>query len=211
MIVSFSGAQGTGKSQILARVMKLLPEEQVWSMKKSFSTASLTQFYEAEGLDPQVPWWELPCESQGRIQMLSMMNALTDLLEAKVSSKNWILDRCIFDAMAYTFVKYRQLMLNESIVKLLRATHDRVIGLVDMIVLFRPDPAYPIEPSVYRKQTDQAEVASSFDSLFAAIDNLTETRGSVAPKLVVVPNGTLDQKANFILSSIQSLRYSRGV
>lgn len=203
MIVSFSGAQGTGKSQTLARVMKLLPEEQNWSMKKSFSTASLTQFYKAEGLDSQVPWWELPCEAQGRIQMLSMMNALTDLLEAKASGKNWILDRCILDAMAYTLVKHKQLMLNESVVTLLTETHNRVIGLVDMIVLFRPDPAYPIEPSVYRKQSDQAEVAASFDVLFSTIEVRSEPGNIATPRLVVAPGGTLDQKTEAILKIIQ--------
>lgn len=201
MIVSFSGAQGTGKSQTLEAVAKLLPEKQGWRVKPSCSSRSLKQFYEAESIDSSIPWWQLDCEQQGRIQLLTMLNALSDLLEVQSSEGNWILDRSIFDVMAYSRLKAKQCALSPGVLSVLEATYDRVIRNIDLIVLFTPDPAYAIEASEFRCQTNQSEAAAEFDKLYKEHPMYKIN----ISRFLSVPRGSISAKAEAIVAVLQTL------
>lgn len=196
MIISFSGAQGTGKSQTIQAVIQKISEQDGFALckyKPSCSTASIRQLYQAEGIAEDVPWWDLTPQLQRRIQMLTMLNATADLLEAVKQQGNWLLDRSIVDVLAYTILKYRQGVVDKGLLRLLETTHAKLVGHIDLVVLFTPDTAYAIEDKALRHNTDQAEVAEIFDSICRDID------------VFVVPFGTIELKADAIVHKLRGM------
>lgn len=202
MIVSFSGAQGTGKSLTLAKVRELLSKD--WKYKESFSSASLRQLYEAHDIPANVPWWELSREFQARIQMLAMLNAVTNVAEASSIGSRWLFDRSVLDALAYTIVKADQGLVDTSLVSILQATFGRTLPMLSLIVLFEPDPAYAIEASEFRKQTDQAAVAAVFSEL---VDELPKD----IVKVIRVCRGSIEEKASSIVAAIRMMEATEAV
>lgn len=196
MIISFSGAQGTGKSQTVQAVIQKISEQDSFALykyKPSCSTASIRQLYQAEGIAEDVPWWDLTPQLQRRIQMLTMLNATADLLEAVKQQGNWLLDRSIVDVLAYTILKYRQGVVDKGLLRLLETTHAKLVDHIDLVVLFTPDPAYAIEDKALRHNTDQAEVAEIFDSICRGIG------------VFVVPFGTIELKADAIVHKLRGM------
>lgn len=202
MIVSFSGAQGTGKSLTLAKVRELLSRD--WKYKESFSSASLRQLYEAHAIPANVPWWELNREFQARIQMLAMLNAVTNVAEASSIGSRWLFDRSVLDALAYTIVKADQGLVDTGLVSILQATFGRTLPMLSLIVLFEPDPAYAIEASEFRKQTDQAAVAAVFSEL---VKDLPED----IVKVIRVCKGSIEEKASSIVATIRMMEATEAV
>lgn len=196
MIISFSGAQGTGKSQTIQAVIQKISEQDSFALckyKHSCSTESIRQLYQAEGIDGSIPWWELTPQMQRRIQMLTMLNATADLLEAVKQQGDWLFDRSIVDVLAYTVLKYRQGVVDKGLLRLIETTYARLAGHIDLVVLFTPDPDYAIEDKALRHNTDQAEVAEIFDSICKGID------------VFVVPFGTIELKADAIVHKLRGM------
>lgn len=195
MIVSFSGAQGTGKSQTMKTVIQMLAEEaSLWKYKPSCSSASLKQLYETENISADIPWWCLSTREQNRIQMLTMLNATSDLLEAAKQGGDWLFDRSVIDVMAYTNLKHSQGKLDKNILQLLDASYQRITTVLDLIVLFEPDPSYVIEARSQRNMTDQLEAAAAFKEVTGGLTNL-----------FVVPTGSIEHKAATIVSKIKGM------
>ncbi len=196
MIISFSGAQGTGKSQTIQAVIQKISEQDSFALckyKPSCSTASIRQLYQAEGIAEDVPWWELTPQMQRRIQMLTMLNATADLLDAVAQQGDWLFDRSVVDVLAYTILKHRQGVVDRGLLRLLEISYARLIDHIDLVVLFTPDPAYAIEDKALRHNTDQAEVAEIFDSICRGID------------VFVVPFGTIELKADAIVHKLRGM------
>lgn len=200
MIVSFSGAQGTGKSQVLGLVSRTITKAQVIP---SVSSRAWSTYIRCNHLAPDTDWTKLACVHQNSCQLMTQHLAMQDLFECKASNSLYLFDRSSLDVEVYTLHKHKSFLVTEGTLSLIRKENRKLLlPLIDLVFFFKRDPSYAIEERAGRSLADQKEVDLLFQE---TIDNINYERAlHNEPTLDVrtVPYGSLEEKANFCVAAI---------
>ena len=200
MIVSFSGAQGTGKSQVLDIVSKAITKACVIP---SVSSRAWSNYIRCNNLAPDADWTKFAATHQNSSQLMTQHLAMQDLFECKALNSLYLFDRSSLDVEVYTLHKHRQSLVTEGTLALIRKENRKLLlPLIDLVFFFKRDPSYAIEERVGRSLSDQKEVDLLFQE---TIDNINYERtlyGEPSLDVRTVPYGTLEEKANFCVAAI---------
>jgi hypothetical protein len=191
-IISFTGSHGVAKSQ-LAQAFALRTDLRYIA---SSSSRYLGEYARHHGLIA-TEWASWNNDHQSRFQLYytaEIVIEMQKLLLEKSSLEAVVMDRCAWDALAYTYYKASKEQIAKSSVGLIENLVHRVMQDSQPIytVVLHPDPAYPIEPRPGRLAEDQFKIDEMINEVMFKLP-------SYFP-ILHVGNGTLDQKLDSILS-----------
>jgi len=189
MIIALSGAQGTGKSQ----VMELVRAKLGWPVLTSSSSTAWKEYYALHNIPSQTSWWDLSPTHQENYQLSYMHKACAAAYA--VGNTNYLFDRSFYDSYVYAQHKRDRLQLSESALSAIQSTYLLIsLSLKNKLhtMLFTPDPAYPCETRDQRESNTQNEISRLFIKIVPTLNNC-----------LMVPFGTLEKKAQAIVDYIE--------
>lgn len=200
MIISITGAPGTGKTQVLCglhRHLRVL-NEFVTLVPSCSRTAwreylSMTGDYKSDDeLDQAVSNWNKLDRAQHEdYQLYLASQTMLVIREAQRQNPSGIIliDRSIYDVAIYSAYKALRGQISQGVDKLVQsiATRIRNLDIVSHTLIAHPDPNYPIERN---------DIRDTGENVQAMIDDITTNYFSTfSPKKVFhIPNGTITEK-----------------
>jgi len=156
----------------------------------SCSSEAWHEYFRASHMSEETVWWKLPQKDQEALQLYAAA------LAARNTAIPGLHDRSIFDVMVYTKQKLARGEVSEMCHELVHNIYEDCIERIDGIIYFKRDPKYSMEKDLLRNAED-TEVDGYFE------EYITRWVG----KAFVVPNGTIDEKAEAIIAYIKRLNF----
>ncbi len=177
-IVSFSGAQSSGKTTLLNICKDLSKESSVFSNFEY--VPEVTRLIKNK--------YNVPInEEGGDITQLCIINQhLENYLMHK--NTNVIMDRCILDGLVYTEYLYESGMVHKFILDYAQYMYDLLIGKIDII--FYTDPSIPLVSDGERSENVmfRDKIIEKFNFYLNDLNNVIVLKGSVEERLETIQN-----------------------
>jgi nicotinamide riboside kinase len=180
MLISFSGAQSTGKTTLLNHLqslnahIKFVPE--------------VTRLIKRD--------YNLPINEDGSdlTQMMIISEHLRNAYKTDVATSDYILDRCSLDGLIYTYWLCNKRKVSMSVYSMAYSVFEKTIHKYDTIFYTSPDDVKLTddgERSINSNFRD--EIIDQFDQYINTLSNVIVLRGTVQERLQIIKD-TLSKK-----------------
>jgi nicotinamide riboside kinase len=178
MLISFSGAQSTGKTTLLNHIqslnnhIKFVPE--------------ITRLIKRD--------YNLPINEDGSdlTQMLIISEHLRNAYKADISDNHYILDRCSLDGLVYTYWLCCKQKVNMNVYSMAYSVYEKTINKYDIIFYTSPDDVKLTDDG--ERSTDSKfrdEIIDQFNQYIDTLDNVIILRGTVKERLQIIKDTLL--------------------
>jgi len=180
-LISFSGAQSTGKSTLLDNCKEFYGEKFVF-------VPEITREIKSE--------FRVNINEQGTdfTQTLILSKHVENYLKYTSSDKSFIMDRCIWDGWIYTNYLVKQKIVHESFKDISARIFEQLIDKIDII--FYTDPSDVV-------LQDDGVRSSSIEFRNTVIDMFERSHDLVMPKASIIRlKGTVEQRMETIKQTL---------
>jgi nicotinamide riboside kinase len=191
ILVSFSGAQSSGKTTLL---------RECWN-RGDHQTRS-NDFFDQFDFVPEVTRLvkvklgvNINEQGDNMTQLCIINQHLENYLIHTNSNKSTIMDRCILDGLIYTQYMHDEGKVDCWVLGYARCIYEELIKKIDII--FYTDPSIPLVDDGERSTNDmfRAKITDHFDQYIKGLKNVVVLKGSVEERMLKLRN-TLNKKLN---------------